>query len=336
MRTERVVVGARRPCPAPRGCLRLRICGRVGRHPKSLPIPRSTISHVFKKRPTKTRKGRPKAPDRGPSADELILMRRFPEAEVALRALLKEQRDPQWRLKLADVLRELGRGDDAVTEYLHASDAFLEDGFTDRAHAAAMRARKLVPGRADIEARFQRLQHRKRLDFLQRGAVDALEKAASTDEGHVSMARIELEQIWNRLSDTDFVRVCEPHQLIRLLAQMKLKRVAEGKRLVAEGSTGGLAVLICRGELEARRITSKGSLALRTFGQGDFLGERSVLSRGAWQVSLVAPEAATVLTLDRAGFEATLVGNDNPRELIDFLRGQSQDQEVERLVNQLH
>ena len=187
---------------------------------------------VFKKRPTNTKKRRPKQGNRAPGADELILMRRFPEAEVALRALLKEQRDPQWRLKLADVLRELGRGDEAVTEYLHASDAFLEDGFTDRAHAAAMRARKLVPGRADIEARFQRLEHRKRLDFLRRGAVEALEQAARTEDGHVSTARIELEQIWDKLSETDFVRECEPHQLIRLIGRMKLRRVGEGKRII--------------------------------------------------------------------------------------------------------
>ena len=262
-------------------------------------------------------------------------MRRFPEAEIALRALLKEQRDPQWRVKLADVLRELGRGDEAVTEYLHASDAFLEDGFTDRAHAAAMRARKLVSGRADIEARFLRLENRKRLDFLQRGAVDALEEAARTEEGHVSMARIELEQIWNKLAETEFVRECEPHQLIRLIRKMKIRRVGEDTRLVAESSADGLAVLICRGELEARRITSKGNLGLRTFGQGDFLGERTVLSQEPWSVSLVALAPTTVLTLDRAGFEAVLVGNDNPRELIEFLRRNSQDQEVERLVNQL-
>lgn len=287
-----------------------------------------------KKRPTKSKR-RSRAANRGPSADELILLRRFPEAEVALRALLKEQRDPQWRLKLADVLRELGRGDEAVTEYLQASDAFLADGFTDRAHAAAMRARKLVPGRADIEARFQRLESRKRLDFLQRGAVDALEEAARTDEGHVGTARIELEQIWNQLAETDFVGECEPHQLIRLIRQMKLRRVVEGKRLVAESSNEALAVLICRGELEARRITSKGSLGLRTFGRGDLLGERTVLSRQPWPVSLVAESTATVLTLDREGFEATLVGNDNPRALIEFLRRQSQDQEIERLVNQL-
>lgn len=304
--------------------------------PRALPLFLSIPGpDVFKKRPTKTKRRRPRQPDRGPSADELILMRRFPEAEIALRALLKEQRDPQWRVKLGDVLRELGRGDEAVTEYLHASDAFLEDGFTDRAHAAATRARKLVPGRADIEARFHRLDHRKRLDFLRRGAVDALEEAATTKEGHLGTARIELEQIWNKLSETDFVRECEPHQLVRLLRRMKLQRVAEGKRLVAEGSGDGLAVLICRGELEARRITSKGSLGLRIFGQGDFLGERTVLSRESWPVSLVAQAATTTLTLDRSGFEAALLGNDNPRELIEFLRRQSQDQELRRLVNQL-
>lgn len=272
-----------------------------------------------------------KSSPRKHSVDDLILLGKYPEAEEKLRQDLRENPDPQLRLKLGDVLRKLGRGDDAVSEYLGASDKFLDNGFVDRARAAATRARKLAPHRTDIDGRFKLMDRRKRLDLIRNRALEAL-CANERDEG-AAAGKLEVEGAWDTVSRCDWIDSLQDRQLIHILRGMRVEKFAAGKRLIAEGSLARSLFLLATGEVEARRIGPKGMAQLRTFISGDILGERALLDRTPWGVTLVALTECKVLILDAPGFEGALVGNEDPRGLIESLRAQRLDEEVARLVD---
>lgn len=276
-----------------------------------------------------------KSTPRERSVDDLILLRKFPEAEERIRAQLREHADPQLRVKLGDVLRQLGRGEDAISEYLSASDEFLNNGFTDRARAAAMRARKIAPQRTEIEARFERMERRKRLDMVRGQALEALRRTQDEDGVETRTSALQAQQAWDRLAAGDWIDQIPNRQLLRILRGMQVLRVADGKRLVAEGSLERVLYYICRGEVEVRRLGTKGSVTLRNYGPGDLLGERSLLDRAAWPVTLVAISDCHLLRLDLEGFEAGLLGNEDPRGLIEALRSQHNDDQILELVNRL-
>ncbi len=272
---------------------------------------------------------------RSHTVDELIVLRSYGKAEALVRSQLKGSKDPHLRMKLGDVLAHQGRADEAVEEYLAASDDLLLNGFVDRARAVLVRARKMGPARQDVELRLQRMEERKRMEMLRGEAVAALRAASQSQEGARCVALIELEQIWDRLSATELIKRLPRTQLSAILRNVSVERFAQKKRLVAEGSDHSMAFIICNGDVEARRLSSAGSVSLRTFGLGDLLGERSLLGRELWPVTLVTLEPVTALVLQRDGFEAALTGNSDPRGLIEALRTQRHDDEVQRLVRQL-
>ncbi len=272
---------------------------------------------------------------RAHSIDDLIMLRDYESAEKMIKAQLRDHPDGQLRMKLGDVLRRQGLGDAAVGEYLGASDEFLQRGFTDRANAALIRAQKISPDRPEIEARVQRMERRKRLDMIRSRALEALGDGSEVDETEQRTSQLQLDGVWELLSATEWIHSVANDQLIRILHGMQIQRCASGKRLIAEGALDSALFLLCEGEVEVRRLGSRGVVALRSFGAGDVLGDKALLDQTAWPASLIAMTDCTVLRLDRSGFEVALAGNQDPRGLIDALRSQHNDDEIVRLVNRL-
>jgi hypothetical protein len=89
---------------------------------------------------------------------DLIARRKYGRAIELLRARIeRENRDHHLRLQLADALVLAGRPDEAVPLFIDLADEFARDGFAGKAIALLKKLEKIVPGRADVEARLARL-----------------------------------------------------------------------------------------------------------------------------------------------------------------------------------
>jgi hypothetical protein len=270
-----------------------------------------------------------KKEDRGPSIDDLIILERYGEAEERLRKRLRTSpTDQHARMKLANVLEKLRQPDEAVVEYTSVADQFLRDGFFDRAHATLLRGQRIAPANDGLSQRLVYLEERRKLDRVRRQAVSALSSASRGTTGTVATAAIELEQIWDRLSRTDFVRNLPGDQIVKVLSNMGLRRFGEGDILVRADATEAMIFLVTFGELEALAPVPQAGgrpTSLRTFSIGDLLGESTLLEHKQWPVSLRASTPGSVLAMDRSGLEGCLLGNPDPRGLLSALRSQGLD-----------
>ena len=284
-------------------------------------------------------KGSSKAPDAGPTVDDLIVLERYEEAEQALRAELKRApKDLRRRLQLGSVLANLRRIDDALEQFFFVADAYVQDGFQEKAIALLQSAKRLSPENPMIDARIARSHQERELSRLRSIAVEALKAASRSETGRVATAAIELEQIWDRLAKTKLVREDLPADQVKyLFAQLRVRRVRAEDALVDRGQGGEELFLICGGEVEARAETANGPVTLRTFGPGDIVGDSVLFEHLNWPASLTVTATGSLLVLDRKGLEAALQGNPDPRGLVSVLRSQRNDldltESVEKLVH---
>ena len=284
-----------------------------------------------KKKPAKggRARDRSKEAEHGHTIDELIVLKRFDEAEGRLRERVKRSpRDMALVVKLAGVLASLERRSEAVEEYLHASDGFLQDGFFDKASAVLSRAERLDPLNDQVTARQRRLQRSRELAQTRELAVSALKKADQSRAGGGGTAAIELEQIWDRLSKSRIIDDLPREQLPRLLSNMSLVRFGEGDQVAVKGGESEQLLLICFGEIEAYIQAPGRDMALRTFSVGDIVGESALLERSPWPASYRALQPTSALRLDRDGLERVIVGNSDPRAMLQGLRRQGNDAAV--------
>ena len=65
---------------------------------------------------------------------------------------------------------------------------------------------------------------------------------------------------------------------------------------------------------------------------GDVIGERALFGRQPWPAVYVASSKALALVLDRGSMEKALTGEDDPRGLLEALRADRNDEDVQRAV----
>ncbi len=282
------------------------------------------------------KRGKSSTADAGPTIDDLIVLERYEEAEAALKNQLKKTpRDLRLHLQLGSVLAQLRKVDEALAEFYLVADAYNRDGFQDKAIALMNSARKIAPDDPQLLARIQRSQQDKELARLRNLAVDALKEASRSETGRVATAAIELEQIWDRLAKTDFVRQMPVEQVKPLFARFKVQRLRADQTLVGRGEQGAALMLVSGGEIEARVASPNGPLAVRSFPVGAILGDSVLFQRTAWPADLVATHTGSVLVLSREGLEQALQGNPDPKGLLDLLRAQGNDQGLLQAIAKL-
>ena len=127
-----------------------------------------------------------------------------------------------------------------------------------------------------------------------------------------------------RLSPQVLFSALDEKGLLAMIEILDVRVVAQGKVLVAEGSTGDEAFFVARGELDVQKATGKPGappIALARLGSGALFGEMALLSRAPRTATVVAALPSIVLVakksdLDRVVTTAPSVG----REFAEFCR----------------
>lgn len=276
------------------------------------------------------------AKDQELTIEDLIVLERYEEAEARLKAKLKANAaDLRSHLKLADVYTASKRFDLAVEELVFVAGSYAQDGFFDKAVALVAKAQKLRPLDDGLQRRAESLERGKRLEQSRVAAMEGLRTGIHA-EAHRQRAAVELQQIWQNLSGCSLVRRLPSEQLKRLFAVMELIRVEPGNILATRGSTLPQMALVGRGMIEAVvPKTGGGETVIRNFTTGDLIGEGALLEHRAWPATYRVSETAMLLTLSREGLEQALLGNPDPRMLLDALREQHLDRMVALSLHQM-
>ncbi len=257
--------------------------------------------------------------------DDLIVVERYDEAAERLRARLKTNPDDlHSHLKLAEVYTELKQFDRAVIEYGFVAEEYAEDGFYDKGIALLSRAAKLAPNDSFVRQLIEKIQREKSLESVRILALAGLKKA----QGGSATSALELQRLWHHLASSSLVQHLAGDQLERLFSRVDLRHHHEREVLAKEGDKDGVLYILVRGLVEARIKVGGQDANLRSFSSGDILGESVLLEHGEWPANYVVVESVTLLRLDRAGLEQALVGNPDPRGLLEALREQRTDRAV--------
>jgi len=264
------------------------------------------------------------------SIEDLIVLERWEEAIERLQERVKVQPgDLYSHLKLADVLAAAGKGAKALDEYLLVADTYTQQGFHDRATALLTKVTRLAPADEQILSRLQRLQRLKELEHSRVLAIEGLLSGQQDQDPLARLSPIEAQQIWESVAASELVRRLPGDQLRRLFAGAALAVWETGEMVAERGSGIQRMFLVVRGKVEAFLVLPDGrTMQLRLLAKGDLFGERSLLEHLLWPASYRVVERARLLRIDKAGLEKSLVGNPDPRQLLDALRGQRHDREV--------
>jgi hypothetical protein len=264
------------------------------------------------------------------SVDDLILQGRLTRAQQLLELRIAENdEDVHSHLKLAELLAGKKKNEDALRSYLRAAQLLSEDGFFDKSLALLKTARKLVgQDTSSIDAMEETVLRAKELDM----AAWTMRKGKSAEGARLS-ASIELEALWRRMRDSDFVNNLAPGQLEVLMDAMELCQVPAGDLLAREGEIDPALYLIASGLLQARLDPNHRDLLLRNFGPGQIIGESVLFERRAWPASYKAAHNCQLLRLDVGGLQRALNKTKSRRQLIMALSSQHNDQQVAALAS---
>ena len=270
--------------------------------------------------------------------DDLIVLERYAEAEQRIHEELRfRPNDLNLHLKLADVHVGLRNVQKAADEYLWVADRYSADGFHDRAIAVIIKARRLNPMDDTLPQRIERLEVARKLEHSRSGAMEGfLHGLHSQEAGASGTAVMEFQTIWRSLQKTRLLRDLSGDQLKLLFQGVVALHLNPGQTLVERGSRDEAVFIVVSGEIGASFVDRLGATVdIRSFGQGNVLGEGSLFAHKPWPANYRAKSKATLLKLTPEGLQICLTGNPDPRGFLDVMRREGLDNEVSEKVNKL-
>ncbi|MCB1007402.1 MAG: cyclic nucleotide-binding domain-containing protein [Acidobacteria bacterium] len=272
------------------------------------------------------------------SIEDLVVLERYEEAIEQLEARIKSNpRDLHSSLRLAEVYTQAGMGGKALDTYLFVADSYAEDGFYDKALALLAKLARLAPADDTLAAKVAWLQRMKTLEHSRAGVVDGLLSGQAGLSPLERTSPVEAQKVWQGLTRSKLVQTLPPEQLRRLFSAVAIQDWNPGEMVAERGSQIERMFVVSSGSIEAfvAHPESGAKLQIRTFSNGDVLGERALLEHKPWPATYRVLERARVLRIDRAGLEKALTGNPDPRTLLAALRLQHADQDVASAAEKL-
>jgi len=271
------------------------------------------------------------------SVNDLMTLERFEEAEAMLNLSLKKNpRDLRAHLKLAEVLHRTGRRNEAVDQYIAVAESYVRDGFHDKGLALLAKVSKLAPNEEKVQIRLTAVREAKKLDRRRDLAIDSLRRQVGDRREGDGVSAVELQHLWEKLSQSRLLQRLDEDQIKRLFRVMSFQALDEKDVLARPGEKGDALYLIAQGEVAALYTARDGKETdVKSFGPGDIIGDSVLLQHGTWPATYRAVKASTVLKVTQSGLERALAGNPDPRALLDSLREQGMDLQVEASIRRM-
>lgn len=257
---------------------------------------------------------------------------RFPDALVLYESLERmEPREPRWPHRNGDLLKRLGRLEEAVESYIRAVDTYAELGFVARAAAMAKVVVSIDPNREDVLERVtpdaaRELHRSARGTHIRRISEDALPLVADPSAKgvlrftqppasiHVDLDISEAE-LRHRISPGDevpsepptaehlarlpsmplFAEVPE-EVLARLVKESRLVDLEVGGMLIERGTTADALYALIEGSVQLIRPQDKDTVILS---EGDVVGISCLLERVNYEGDVTARTQVRALRISK-------------------------------------
>lgn len=264
------------------------------------------------------------------SIEDLIVLERYDEAIGRLEARVRDfPNDLHAHLRLGEVLAQVGKGGRALDQFLYVADMYSDDGFYDKALALLTKITRLAPGDDSVRLKTAHIQKLKQLEQSRARVVEGLIEAQKGQSPLSRTSPVEIERIWETLAGTSILKRFSSEHLRRLFAGCEIGQVERGAVIARAGSLEPFLLIVVSGSIEARRELEPGrSYQLRTFFAGDVFGEQSLLEHKPWQADYSALERTRFMRVNKEGLERTMVGNPDPRGMLEAMRAQHCDRDV--------
>ncbi len=271
------------------------------------------------------------------SVDDLMILERWDEAEAMLKERIKKHpRDLQAHLKMAELCERTRRIKDAVDAYVHVADRYTADGHLDKSVAILTKAKRMAPEEPKLHFKLQRAERMRNMEHR----LNAVMRSLASQEGRVGAATttsyLELRRVWGEFAVSDLVDRLDNDQLGRLIKVMTLVKIGRDKVIAHGGEQRDELFLLTRGRVDVEIVLPNGTTTvIRSIQPGDVFGEQALLERQAWPATYKTGEPVVMLKLDRPALESALQGNPDPRGLLNALREQRLDVEVDTEVRKV-
>ncbi|MEE8278661.1 MAG: cyclic nucleotide-binding domain-containing protein [Thermoanaerobaculia bacterium] len=263
------------------------------------------------------------------TVDDLIVMKQYDEAEIRLQEQIrKKASDLRSRLQLADLYMNSGRRHQAVEEYVAIADGYTRDGFYDKAIALLSKVSKLVPDDETTRLKIERIRRAKRLEHRRSAVSEALLHGVAGRSGSGKGA-FQFQQFWHKLSACHLVERLSDERLSRLFAALEFTQLEDGTEVACKGQRLDELYIVADGGVEALlQLSGDATTVIRALEPGDVFGERALLEHKAWPATYRTNARTTLLKLTRESLENALIGDSDPRRLLEALREQGLDAQV--------
>jgi CRP-like cAMP-binding protein len=261
--------------------------------------------------------------------DDLMTLERYDEAEELLQRFLKKKPyDLRARQKLAELYKRTGRLDEASIEYMEIADQYAKEGFHDKALALLAQVSKLTRMADKVWPKMERLRRAKQLEQHRPAIMEALVGRRSVSAGSTA-ASIQFDRLWAIIARTHLVDQLDADQLKQLFQAFQIVTLEPKAEVARRGQKIDAMFFLASGKIEVSVTLPGGSSpVLRALEPGSLFGDQALFERQPWVADYRASEKTLLLKLDRQGLESALLGNPDPRGLINALREQQMDTEV--------
>ncbi len=173
------------------------------------------------------------------------------------------------------------------------------------------------------------LQRAKRLDRRRRIVTEGL-LAGGERTKQAGISAFKVQRMWRDLSDCPLILRLDEDRLRRLFESLDLVQLDPGEILAEKDERMDKLFVIAHGTVEALAVLPNGTTTvIRGFGPGQMIGDRALLEHQPWvTIYRTGEKRCFVLQLDQAGLARAIQGDPDPREFLDALREQRNDQEV--------
>lgn len=260
--------------------------------------------------------------------DDLITLERYDEAVSRLKKRIKSNsKDYRSRIQLADAYLKTEQSAEAINEYLSVADRYAAEGFFDKANALVAKLSRMIPHEDKLIAKMEGLKRSKKLEHRRKIVTDSLRGKSWA---------FEIRQNWSDLVKGPLIEMLTREQLVKIFPLFSFERFKEQQVLVERRENRPELFVLVSGTVAAELVLPAGNTAdLRTFNGGDMIGDRALLRQEPWAATYRAKTSTLALVLGREGLAQTLVGEEDPRGLLNILRVQGFDEVIAQAVGKV-
>jgi cAMP-dependent protein kinase regulator len=216
------------------------------------------------------------------------------ELQDLQKKVAQEPKNYYLLVKMGDVLAKMGKRDEALDAYRHASDKYSKDGFLVQAIAINKVILRLDPSRSKIHDQLTELYAKKEMAAKEGVVPEPAEEL--TETGPIrKMAAVPL------FSDL------KKEELSRVIEKIKAKQYMKGSAVCHEGDSGDSLFIISHGKVGIFRQNRSGEKVFITeLKDGDFFGEFGFFSNSRRQATVEAMENTEILEITKQDLEAII------------------------------